>query len=372
MKKIGFYILSLFCMISCHVDIDMEEVINKQTDPQKQFAKEFQEAFGDISPDISWMTASEGIVETDLFALDATQAYTIRFYTADPCQEGSSCYLLSEFRDINGGATYSFAIDYPLGLRYLFVSAIDTNEESLTTLFPVSNDKMSAVFDDSSDSSKVLDKEYMKYRVLYEGFTEDERLDFDYNDIVTEIEYVRGHGDANITLLAAGCECEASIGYLRKGTIESGEVEVLFEEAHKALGYEGMYNHYEDKIEYLPLNTADNETGKTATVRLELEGDEGKSIIEIAPKLISYFSLIKGKKGKDRVTTPSFIPQRKGSDSPQAILIADPTAGWPRERFELAAYRGWFLKWIVEPEEYPLWYGGEIWNKANSYFNGPS
>lgn len=358
------YILTLASFCSCHKDIDIDELITPQTKPQKAFETEFTKKYGTVSPDLSWMTVSSDTLSADLSALEKG-SYTIQVYTANPCADLDYCYLLAEYNNVHEKKDIVF--DYPSGLNNIYISAIDEDNNSYTARIGTREDR-EVVFDPEAPDSVHFDAKPMGYLMAFEGFTGDEEgLDFDYNDVIVEIDYVRGRDSVDVKAVAAGCDCAVQLAYRRKGNTESGEDEIIFEEVHDAMGYEALYDYVLKRLIYLKLNTGINKAPKKPVVTIYLKELVNASITDIAPKIFATFT-IPATKPKDETSSTAFLPAKKGVNYPQAILVADPTWEWAREGMLLSAVYSGFRPWIYGPEGYELWYGAKSWKEANKNF----
>lgn len=358
----------LVALASCRDHEDLEKhYFPPETTDQARFAEQFTKMYGEVASDITWITASESNATLDLSGLDKGN-YTIQFYTADPRNDADFCYLLTEYQDIESGVSRDLAFDYPTGLKKVYVTAVANSGKTFTLPLVIGTEE-TTYFDGTIVDVNFFEHEAMRYRMCFEGFTEEGKdLDFDYNDLVTEIEYVRGRNTVIVNVLAAGCECFAQLALRRSATLEKGDDEILFDEAHAALGYKGEYSYFYDRVVYLMLNTGLNNVNKIGTTTFQLNEDQGISITKLAHQFFAYFKLpSNGKTEEDNKNKPtaSFIPQKPGSQSPQAILIANPNWDWTYEGIILSASYSLFRYWILEPTKYPFWYGGECWEKAN-------
>lgn len=366
MKKVLFYILTLACVYSCHTDIDIDELITPQTKPQKAFETEFTKKYGTVSPELSWMTVSSDTLLADLSGLES-DSFTIQVYTADPCADLDYCYLLAEYNNVSGNKDIVF--DYPSGLNNVYVSAIDADNRSYTSRIDTRiEEEHKVAFDPESPDSVHFENKPMGYLMAFEGFTGDEEgLDFDYNDVIVEIGYVRGRDSLDVKAVAVGCDCAVQLAYRRKGNTESGEDEIIFEEVHDAMGYEALYDYVLKRLVYLKLNTGINKAPKKPVATTYLKELVNASITDIAPKIFATFT-IPATKPKDETSSTAFLPAKKGVNYPQAILVADPTWEWAREGLLLSAAYSQFRPWIYGPEGNELWYGAKNWKEANSYY----
>ena len=337
------------------------------TDEQREFALAFTSVYGKVAKDITWMTATNDTVTVDLANLDENRSYTIQVYTADPRTSADYCYLLAEYGNIKGGTKSDFEFDYPTGLQTVYVSAVSSKGETYTVGMDVESDKQ-VMFDGRNIDKTFYYHEPMRYRIIYEGTIGDDDFDFDYNDLVIEVEYVRGQTSAVVKVLAVGCEWPVRLALRRSATLENGEDEDLFKEVHEALGFAGTYDYYSGLYTYLSLNTGRNYTSNVARTVVSLNSsDLNISITRFAYQFFTYFAEPADKSGKEDVIKPACIPQRPGSQSPQAILIADPTWEWVYETVKLSASYSLFRYWIDTPSEYPLWYVGTPWLRANDF-----
>lgn len=368
MIKTWEYLVLLLALVSCRSDFDFEKNINAPTNLQEKFAKEFTKMYGAVSPEITWMTASEGIAQVDLSNLSRSEKYTIGFYTADPNAKPEICYLLAEYENVEGGEISELNYDYPTGLNSVYVVAHGSDECYYSSF--VNTNREDSINTLSVDSLLVLqDIKPMCYRVCFEGYiSREEDLDFDYNDVVAEMEYVRGRDSITILTVASGCECAVQLAYHRGANMQTGSDEVLFDEVHESLGFKGVIDRFTRKLIYFSINAGSNKTVRKGTKTIALNDDYNKSIVEIAPKLVAYFMLPAEKKGEKDQISSAYIPAQKGANHPQALLIADPTWMWPHDYRTISADMYGFRRWLADPASEPLWYGGEIWKEANQHF----
>lgn len=361
-------LMAAMSMVSCRNHIDIEEkYYPKETSAQKEFAEQFLKLYGEVSPDITWLTATEGNVTLDLGGLPAGE-YAVKFFTGDPSEKNDYCYQTTEVIGIKSGDVTDFKFDYPIGLEYVYATAIASDGTSYTQSFSTGEDEIVTF---GAPDVSLYEQPAMRYRMCFEGFSavdEKEGLDFDYNDVVIEIEYVRGQETAKVSVQAAGCECPVMLALRRSASLEAGKDEVLFEEVHDALGFCGVYDYFLDRYVYLALNTGINTGSRIQYRTIDLGDEQGLSVSKLAYKFFAYFSKPEGKNGKkDKNSKPkaSFIPQKPGSAFPMAMLIADPNWKCPHEAFRLSASYSLFRSWIADPDEYPFWYGGRLWKEAN-------
>lgn len=372
MKKFYFYTLTLLSLASCGTGISDEEKYPGPTDPQKAFEKEFTDKYGTVSPDITWMTVSCDTIQADLSSLPAGE-YAVKVFTANPCADIDYCYLLAEYNGISGGGPSDIVFDYPSGLNHVYVSVTAQDGRSYTAPIGVMNEEKKFVVDPDSAAAVMFDHKPMTYIIGYEGFTEGEtskyepQLDFDYNDVVLGVEYVRGHDSATIKVLAAGCECAASVVYKPSANPDKSDDIILFEEAHKALGFEGVYDYMVKHLVYYALNTGINKGSTIGTTTLDLKDDINLPVSKLAQRLFVYFTIL-SEKSKDNKTSSSFIPMKPGAQYPQAVLVADPTWKWSREGMLLSAAYSQFRPWMYGPKGNELWYGADNWKEANMNF----
>lgn len=367
MRKICLFILSVLSLVSCRNQIDFDDLKEIKSSDQTLFAEEFTARYGTVSPDITWMTASCDTIQADLSALNAGQ-YTIQVFTSDPDANADNCYLLAEYTNQTGGSVVDVVYDHPTGLKNVYVTA--TSDDSIRYVATVENAVGPTACEFDPEVSFVRPRQYkpMGYLICFDGFTGDEKLDFDYNDVIVEVQYVRGRSEATILTRAAGSNCAAKVVYHRSGDVsDSSHEDVLFEEIHESMGYEGVFDYVLKHLVYVKMNTGVNKAPMTATATLDLGSDAGLSILSIAPKFITYFT-IRAEKKKDEKTTSAFIPLKSGAQYPMAILVADPTWQWAQETILLSSAHSTFNLWIYDPSKYPLWYGGEIWKEANKNF----
>ena len=364
MRKVVLYSLIILAFAACrNHDFDFEEkYVPPLNEVEQQLADMFSAKYGTPSKSVTWMTAKEDTAYVDMSSLDRNVHYTVRFYTSNPVIDNRNCYLLAEYPAVRGGEAeaYVMPFDRPLGLKYIYVSAIEPNGTGYTY-------KMNAEDADQHDVylAKILpnpipSRQAMRYTIGFEGLTA-EGIDFDYNDVVLEVEYVRGHSDARVILKAAGNSCNTKVIYRHILSKKKHYDDVLFEETHAAIGYPAIYNFATKKNIYYILNTGINDSKRTAETVLELNEDEGKSICEIAPNFISFFKIDDKEKGDGE---SYFLPDYKGCTHPEALLLAVPDWNWSPEGMAVHVQHMQFRNWVKEPEKYPLWYT-DVWDEVN-------
>lgn len=370
MTRYIYILLLVLAFASCRDREDLEKFyFPPETTAQKAFAEEFTAIYGEVSKQITWQTASNIRVTVNLTNLAVGEKYNVQFLTADPRKHPELCYLLSEYQNLAGGSLVDLSFDCPDGLNQVYVSAVSLSDITYIEYLDISEAGISkgVVFDSSIAEAKRYAHQSMHYRMCFEGFTGEDKLDFDYNDVVIDVEYVRGRSIVSVSLLAAGCDCGVQLALRRSGTLEKGEDEILFDEVHAALGYEGQYNTYYGHDMYLELNTGLNTTDVKATTAFALSEDAiGSSITKLSTWFFAYFKLPPLKKNGNETITESFLPNKPGIAYPQALLIADPNWQWPPEGMIISATHSQFRFWIADPDAYPLWYGGKMWISANS------
>lgn len=364
MRKTLLYISLFFALVSCHVPDNIENHYPPQTSAQKEFADQFKMTYGPVSNEMTWITATDTKVNLDMSTLPE-DSYTLQFFTSDPRVSSNNCYLLAEYDNISNTYIKDLGIDYPIGLNSAFVSAISNTGDTYTQRINLIEED--EILFDKADTV-FYEHETMRYRFVVEGFTGEELLDFDYNDVVFELEYARGRQEVKVNILAAGCDSPAKVLLRRSASLDSGEDEVLFKEVHEALGFPGVYDYYYGHYSYLKLNTGLNDSGVASSAAFSLNDDRDISITELVYQLFVYFYEPADKSGKEKDHTASFIPKMSGANYPQAILVADPTWKWTAETEPLGARYSLFRLWIVDPTSNPFWYGGEKWKKANESY----
>ncbi len=361
MKK--FLILACFATVLCSAcKTDREDPAKtpyiRLDDHQKVFAKEFDEYYGEPTSDMTWMTAAPGEASVNLSALSGK--YTVQFYTDDPTTDTANSYVLAEYQNVAGGSAHTLAYDAPIGLDYVYVSAIGSDGKTFTGRFAQKDANKSVNIGNNADVSW-KSRPAMHYFLEYEGYNSPEGTDYDYNEAVLDLEYVRGRSTIQITLRAAGASCHTSIGYRRETNKKDYVDDKIFDEIHEALGYPAIYSYATGKNLYYILNTGLNDTGKTAIKTLALGEDEGLSICEIAPKFHLYLKL---DDSKDEVIE-YHIPTEVGSHCPEALLLAVPNFNWTPEGMSIHVQYSRFPYWVAFPDEYPLWYT-TVWGKVNA------
>lgn len=372
MKKLYLSIFALFLITSCRSDFDINKEIAPQTDSQKAFEVEFSKIYGTVSPEITWMTVSSDTIYPDLSAIGAEAGCRIKIFTSDPRKNEDFCYMLADYPDVQNLQTLPF--DHPIGLNKVFVSAVLANCSYTKAVTLADKEEHTVLLSEDGFEEMLPEIKPMSYLLCFEGFTEYDKekapLDFDYNDVVAEIEFVNGRKTAGIKVLAAGCECAAQLVFRKNGNQKKGDDEILFEEVHEALGFPGIYDYVEKRTVYYCLGTGSNSPLKYGSTTLDIENLKIPSITYLATMVFANFT-IKAPKRKDDKTTSSFLPAAKGANYPQAILVADPTWKWVREKMLISVAHSPFRVWIKSPEERPFWYGGEMWKEANSVFAPP-
>lgn len=173
--------------------------------------------------------------------------------------------------------------------------------------------------------------------------------DFDFNDVVFEVEYVAGSGKAIITPLAAGGTLETYLWRYNK----QGEAKQLTGEWH------GLFSAGHTEM----VNTT---THSRMAESFDIEVEEGFSIAspngsENYRDVMGGFFLKIGE--EEREVTPPV--KSEAAVAPQMILIFQPEGEpwlWPRERMAIdQAYEG-FTKWMTDGV-FDAVKGDNIWSR---------
>ncbi len=173
--------------------------------------------------------------------------------------------------------------------------------------------------------------------------------DFDFNDVVFEVEYVAGSGKATITPLAAGGTLETYLWRYNK----QGEAKQLTGEWH------GLFSAGHTEM----VNTT---THSRMAESFDIEVEEGFSIAspngsENYRDVMGGFFLKIGE--EEREVTPPV--KSEAAVAPQMILIFQPEGEpwlWPRERMAIdQAYEG-FTKWMTDGV-FDAVEGDNIWSR---------
>lgn len=352
---ISFCILALLAE-SCREDFDFEAHYQHKLDKlEDRFAKAFETAYGkSTSKEMTWATVVEDSITIDTDYLDPIP-YSIRFYTPAPEATPEKRYLLAEYSEIMGrSGKHTLAVDYPSGMSNILVSAVNSDGIGYTFSVKLKAEEPHEVVFAKFLASKITDYPAMRYTLAFEGFTSN-GLDFDYNDVVLELEYVRGlTKEMRVILKAAGNDCHTRVSYRRPTKDPKVWVdEDIFEETHAAIGYPAIYNFATDKNIYYVLNTGINDSGRSTDIFVDLEEDEGKSIVTIAQRFYAYFRLDDTKK---ELGDCYHLPDYTGARHPEALLIAEPDWTWAPEgqAIHVRYYR--FKDWITDPKSQPQWY----------------
>lgn len=359
-KTLILVCVAIVALASCKTDRE-DPKINpyiKLNDKQKVFAEKFDKIYGETSKEMTWMTADASSVNINLANLSGN--YTIQIYTDDPTADTQYSYVLAEYKGVAGGRSHTIDFDYPVDLNYAYVSAIGADGKTYTGRFSLKDSETSVNIGNTPDVSW-KSRPAMHYCLEFEGYNSPEGCDFDYNEVVLDLEYVRGRSNIGITLCAAGASCHTSLGYRRETNKKDYLDDVIFEEVHEALGFPAVYSYATGKNIYYILNTGLNDISNTVTRTLALGEDEGHSICEIAPKIRMYLRV-------DDTTTDVneyHIPEEEGSHCPEALLLAVPDFNWTPEGMSIHVQYSRFPYWVAFPDEYPLWYT-TVWDKVNA------
>lgn len=345
--------LLFLCLIfaSCRDhNFNVDDKLSQLNKNEKSFAKDFEDFYGEYSKENTWQTANTGKIGIDLSELPNT-AYDILVFTSNPKGKTKNCYLLTEKKGVSGNTTLDF--DYPAGINAVFVSAMAGDGTFYTEKLSLNNSTQpeTITFKTSTIAENIGEYSPMVYSICIEAYIND-KLDFDYNDVVLEVEYVRGRPNAEVTLVAVGNDCNTRILYRISGTNSKKEEETLFEEAHAALGYPAIYSYATDKNEYLILNTGINETGRTAHTTLDLKTDIGASIVTIAPKFIIGIMA----DDKDEKTLKEYNIAHMKNMAATGLLIAAPHWNYLPEGMSIDVLYYKFAYWIADPSTYKLWF----------------
>lgn len=334
---------------------------DKMTETEIAYAKTFEDEYGEPEVGFTSMTA-----EIDTLSLDLTSfpsgSYKVQFYTGDPCDDNIfAAYLLGEFSNIKGGAKNNVNFDYPIGITYTYCTIISTSANATWTApIEMTGTRFDTVaVDYQVPDTSFTEREPMHYTLAFEGYTP-EGIDFDYNDIILDLEYVQGRDtELKIVLEAVGNSCATKVTYRPSYPSSTKGEQTIFEEAHAALGYQATYSYAEKRDVYYILNTGVNDSGKTDTVTYSLGTDTGLSITQIAPKFVCSF--ITNDSSDTPTASESYIPYEHGVLAPMGLLLAVPDWGWMPEGMMIHVAYSRFPYWIAYPKQYPLWYT-TMWN----------
>lgn len=351
-----------FSLFSCHNDIDVEEVRHSYTETQKQIRTKFTDRFGEVSASHSWMNIDECRLTVEMPAGTLSSDCLARIYTTDPRQDRTDCYILAEKKGLKAGTDCEIAYDAPIGLKYVYVVVTDGNNSYVVR---ATNGKDSKVVLSSNDlyGSRLNDKA-MEYILCYETILTKDSVytDFDYNDVVISLEYVRGRDHANVRLCAAGSNEAVCVDFVRSNrqTLGKGD-ETLFEECHTSFGMPPFYSYMDKKDIYYELNTGRYQMTNKPSYKLSLDEFQDCSAKEVISRLFVSF-----KSGKDNKTVNTyFIEPENGSSMPTGICVPQPVWSWSKEGVSIDKHCINFADWIKDSRENPFWYDA-TWLIANN------
>ncbi len=183
-------------------------------------------------------------------------------------------------------------------------------------------------------------------RVIAEDLTTKEKGDFDFNDIVFDVEYVSGT-QAKVTILAAG-------GTLPL-TINGQEVHQLFIDANPnastdqggEINVMTMINTNAQRIARAPYSSAELENKPV----LNLSGNWSDDQDTFSAQVRDNIPLVVTKTNEDGTTYPLTLTAEKGK-TPGKVGIASPYYEWKQEK----VYIGDNFKKFVSDPTYAMWW----------------
>lgn len=345
---------------SCREDFDFDEAKHNYTDTQKKICESIERIYGDVSRDISWINVSEGSARVSLQGMPSDN-YTVQIFTTDPRQDRTDCYMIAEAAGLSNTSSLNISYDYPSGLNYVYVQAVGDTSELCYTVRVNTGTEDTAVLADDVSPEQIKAYGSMCYRLCFETYlTKDSTyLDFDYNDVVFDIEYVRGRNYAYVKPKAVGCNMPAEI-YFNRGNIGKNEQkELLMEELHAAFGIPPYYNYNKKKNIYIELNTGVNKGTLGPECLLELRDLAGCSIIE----LIKRFSVKFGSEEEKIKEEICFVDPEIGSKLGMAFCVPQPSWKWQDEGMRIDFKYTNFRNWIKDNKRF--WYDA-TWLIANN------
>lgn len=358
MKLHTIYYLLLFglAISSCSEDrdpIELELAKSGRTKVDHVFSQLFEKEFGSIADDVSWTMVSEIAAEISIDGINNIQ--NICVYTTDPRMMREDCFLLAKY-SIQASKT-SINYDYPSGLENVYIAAINAEGKGYLKRISTSrNANITFLESDISFDNSKLSIPPISYRIGYETFLEGEP-DFDYNDVVVELRYVRGTGDASVKLLAAGCSIPAQVCFQEDDSYVNKNLTVLFEEVHESFGYPPYYDMAKDRLVYDIFNTGLNPVKKFPAVSFSLSDSE-MSAARIIPRLKAIFL------PEEKHPQISYVPIELGSKYPEAICVSYPYWTWPVEEEQLSGAYPIFKNFVSSGKGGLYWFDG-VWEKAN-------
>ena len=346
MNRTILIIFAVLLLTSCRKDFDFEKAKTNIVlkGKGKEFAQAFEDLFGAPSNKCTWTMVKQA---SATLRLDGNEGNCdIKVMTADPRINSEKCFLLATYKNVSTSQPLEF--DYPVGLNSVFVSATakDGTYTGMADVEDLANQKEIVLKKDDTFTMSEVKK--MHYTLLFEAFTGG-TLDFDYNDVVLDLEYARGEESMNVTLRAVGNSYNTRIAYQREKQDED-----IFTEAHKALGYPVMYNYATEENIFYILNTGVNNSGRKATATVTLGSDKDKSICEVAANIIAY---IMENDKKEDVVVKYALSSTPGQPNPEALLLSIPDWNYSREEMPIHVMYYDFLYWIKDPESNPYWSG---------------
>lgn len=355
--------ISAMCILltSCRTDMDVEEVRHNYTAIQKEIRSKFTEKYGLVSYNHSWMNILEGETSVSFDTSIPTGNFTLRVYTTDPRQERTDCYILAETR-LSGRGSSTLQYDYPVGLKYVYVAVVNENASYIKRINTGTG--ISAVINETDIYEKPISNTAMEYLLCFETIlTQDStHTDFDYNDAIIGLEYVRGRETAKINLKALGANEAVRVLFNQKNKLEIDKLGVIvFEDGHTEFGLPPFYSYIEKRDIYYELNTGKYSMTIKPSYEVELESLFGSSAKSLIQRVFVSF----GKDDDKKTANKYFIEDNYGCDMPTGICVPQPTWKWPEEGVEIEKTCGLFKDWVNDCWANPFWYDA-TWLIANN------
>lgn len=355
--------ISALCLslTSCRTDIDFREVSHNYSNVQKEIRSKFTDLYQAPSISHSWLNIKESSVKVSFSEDIQDSISTLRIYTTDPRQERTDCYILAENNKAKSEKEVEIFYDHPVGLRYVYLAAISGNNSYVSR---IETDSYEAVISSRHLYNDTLSDRSMEYLLCYETILQKDSayVDFDYNDAVFGLQYVRGRKFANVNLLAVGCNELVRLDFVRRNSLKLDNTkEVIFEDCHTIFGLPPYYSYLEKKDIYDEINSGKYNFDIIPSYELDIESFLGVSVKDLIPRFFVSF----GKDNKKTKANTYYIENENGSDMPTGICIPQPTWKWPNEGVEIGKACGLFKDWVNDCWANPFWYDA-TWLIANN------
>lgn len=354
-------------LLSSCTQFDFHSAYENYTEQQKAFISSFTDMYGALPDKHSWTSLSTGSIKLSFSEFAEGSKLAVGLYTADPRFTTTPCYLIAENEGVIVNASYSLRYQYPTGLDYIYIAAYPSGEKEESPFFVgrvATGDGVERRFPADSMMISVLPEHpAMRYILAFETMEQEGRetvIDYDYNDCVVGVDYVQGRDSATVQMLAAGTTNGIRLTYMRGNSLGNPQDEILFDEAHNALGLAGYPYSMTKKYIYDPIGTGTYKATSQPTVSVSLVTDDylPTHVLRRISALVGDEKQDDSKKERLRLQTD------EGYRLGQVLCVPDGTWQWPTEGDTIHyAYRQ-FLPWLLSAQANPFWYSG-VWKFAN-------